>query len=235
MALYGLTDRDRSAIRDAIAFTKQARRGGMLDRRDPIFAPPFSVIFKNDSGEAIPPFAVMAVTAAELDGTTYICKVQKPSTTFRRQYLVNGPDEVPYHSIRGYGEAQQGQVVRVFYDTGTPANGEGWGPKPGQWSLSKNYPQTAIAQGVVDSDNKIMLAHWGPIQSGMGQATAAVTAGATGTIRVLQGTLPGSVITHSAVDMEIDCVCPMELAEDDYCVFGYYNGQLAAFPWDCGE
>lgn len=188
--------------------------------------------FKNSTNETIPPYAVMAVTGHDEDSFGKFTTIAKPGTTFRRRYIVNGPIEVKENRC---GTAQAGNIQKILYDTGTPANDEGWGPKPGQWSLSKNYPQTAISQGVVDSDNKIMLAHWGPIQSGMGQATEAITAGASGTIAVLQGTLPGTVITHSAVDMEIDCVCPMELAEDDYCVFGFYNGQLAAFPWDCGE
>lgn len=111
---------------------------------------PHRIRFRNDSGETVPEWAVMRVTGMATSGI--ICPtITKPDTTFSRLYMVNGPRLVPPYT--GYGQTGYGwgtflltETLRlldqfVFYNTssGTPAAGESWGPKNGQWALEKDY------------------------------------------------------------------------------------------------
>lgn len=120
--------------------------------------------FYNDSGETVPVCAVMAVTGIHtLDDGTVIPKIGKPSATFCRSYLFNGATEVPVADAEadppttGIGTHQDSDFrdVLALYDTGTPAVNEEWGPKPGQWSLSKNYPSIFTVYGVANEAAKV--------------------------------------------------------------------------------
>jgi len=129
--------------------------------------------FYNDSGETVPIAAVMAVTGVHtLDDGTVIPKIGKPSSTFCRSYLLNGATEVPVADAEvdppttGIGNYQDSDFrdVLVLYDTGTPAVGEEWGPKSGQWSLSKSgTPSIFTVYGIADSTNKVAFGRVHPI------------------------------------------------------------------------
>ncbi len=64
----------------------------------------------------------------------------------------------------------------IAYDSGSPALGEGWGPKPGQWTLSKGFPCTTIVDGIWDATDKILQGSFGLIDTLLGKASGSITA-----------------------------------------------------------
>ncbi len=109
--------------------------------------------FRNDAAEAIPPCAVVQITGSVIeDGVSLLTCVQ-PGTTFGTQYAVNGLVRVPPGEA---GVCYRHGELPVAFDAGTPQAGEGWGPKPGQWSVSQGYPGWTVVD-VVNAANKIAL------------------------------------------------------------------------------
>lgn len=135
---------------------------------------------KNAAGETIPGHSVVFIdtTAPTMDDRK-VGNAIKPSTTFyglhgftmdRDAELIDGVGKVSVTMETGL----------VKYDTGTPAPGEGWGIKPGQYTLSKGYPGARCIR-IVDSTKKIMLAQFLPITVLYGKATAAISANSVAT------------------------------------------------------
>lgn len=90
--------------------------------------------FRNDSGEAIPPHAIMRITGAEgvPVGKKLIVVVDKPDSS-DAQYLINGP-----HKVRD-GKTGRGRFhsPMVIAFTGTdPVAGDAVGPSSGSWLIS---------------------------------------------------------------------------------------------------
>lgn len=147
--------------------------------------------FYNDSGEEIPAYGVMKITGKESVGTPgtashrWFYRVDKPDNAFVRNFLVNGSRAVPTGK---HGYAQTGPHVRALFDDadGTPTAGDGYGPKPGQWSLAKNYPETALVAGP-HGDGATLLAEWHDVESVLATADADIATGATGAGTILKG------------------------------------------------
>jgi hypothetical protein len=136
---------------------------------------------KNASGETCPPFGLLAITGSEQRGTEYKRTVllgDMPSTTFYRDYAINGPTAIP--------AGKYGRCTRmcgglwIAYDSGTPAAGEGWGPKPGQWTASKGFPGITV-EGIKSSDRKLLLGTLGEIRTILCKAVAQNAAGSLAT------------------------------------------------------
>ncbi len=144
--------------------------------------------FKNNAGTDCPPFSCVQITGTtQLANTSvpmYVYTGDKPSTTFCRIYGVS-------HSITTkagkFGFLTFDSGVRVAYDSGTPAFGEGWGPKAAQWTLSKNYPETALVIGIADSTNKYLYSDWHAINAVIGKFGSDVAKGSSGTFTVWTG------------------------------------------------
>jgi hypothetical protein len=100
--------------------------------------------------------------------------------------LVNGDVSVDNGSA---GYAQSGPDVVALYNT-APSAGDGMGPTPSQWYLTKNYPQTAIVRGPVDTTLKTVKVAWGPITSLIGKPNASIAINTSGTINIYSGTFP---------------------------------------------
>ena len=134
---------------------------------------------KNTSGEVCPAFGLLAVTGTEMRGDTYkrpVITCTKPSTTFYIEYMVNGPTAIP---AGGYGRAtRDASTIWIKYDSGTPANGEGWGPKPGQWTASKGFPGILV-KGIQSSTNTRLLGTLAPITKIIGKLAEACSVGET--------------------------------------------------------
>jgi hypothetical protein len=143
------------------------------------------VPFTNVSGETIPAFAAMAIIGLVHENGIAFLECGKPSTTFVREYAVNNMFDVPA-GLRG--TCFRAGDLRVLYDADAPAAGEGWGPKPAQWSLSRGYPGFSI-QGIVDSQHRLAKTFIEPIDQVLIKTTAPVAAGATtADYRVYAGT-----------------------------------------------
>ncbi|MEX0675970.1 MAG: hypothetical protein WD063_02765 [Pirellulales bacterium] len=131
--------------------------------------------FKNVSGETIPAFAAMAITGLAYENGIAFLECDKPGTAFAREYAVNNIYDVPADRR---GTCFRAGDLRVLYDSGTPAAGAGWGPKPGQWSLAHGFPGFTL-EGVVHADKRIAKAFFEPITQVLAKTTASVGAGAT--------------------------------------------------------
>ena len=107
---------------------------------------------------ALPAFGIARVTGATAveAGVVYRSVAQTDlATTWTPTYLVNGPCPV---DANGYGAADQciyGAEMFVSYRAaaGTPAAGEIWGPKSGQWTLEKYYPGFRVVGAVLSTED----------------------------------------------------------------------------------
>jgi hypothetical protein len=140
--LYALTESDHDALGRLFAewqagrFTRQHRSG--KTQRQRVYE---AVPFINAAGEAIPAYGVMRVTTPTTVDGEMVFNVTKPDATYRWRYLINGPDAVDSTSgAKGWGTwIFDGD--KVLYDTSaTPALGERWGPKSGEWKLFQHRP-----------------------------------------------------------------------------------------------
>ncbi len=118
---------------------------GHWEWRLEILAP--GLLFFNNSGEAAPPHAVMGVSdAGQMTSEEPYVDIVKPSATYRKQYVVNASSEI---ANAAYGRSRDVGHYIVAYDqtTGTPAAGDIWVPKAGQWTLVKS--QTSYSTGPI--------------------------------------------------------------------------------------
>lgn len=148
---------------------------------------------RNDSGEVIPAFGIMRITGVALVKLQAIIKVDKPNSYGGREgrCLVNGPYPI---AIDGYGEAQSGPVVGIYFDTAdsaTPAVGELWGPIDSSWKAKKYVPGFRIV-GLSEAGANIVLAMLSPMRSVLVKTDAAHAKGASGTCSIYHGNTPGS-------------------------------------------
>jgi hypothetical protein len=105
----------------------------------------------NDSGETIPAFGVVAISDTYPDAGITYKKAVKPSTTWYNEWLLNGPSDVP---AGDKGVAYRGP--RALCKT-SPTNGQGFGPKPGQWELELGYPTIFLASGLHLSSGSVYV------------------------------------------------------------------------------
>ncbi len=174
--------------------------------------------FYNDSGEAAPAWAYMPVTG--YDTTKKILKVGKPSTTFYQAHLINSGLPIPYQQT---GFAQDSLEQRLLYNSGTPAVGEGYGPTPGQWYATKNYPQASVCQGIHDSSAKIMLATLGVIEKGLAKSNGTIANAGSGAISIYAGA--GAWTTDTGQDPTAVNIGP-PVVLNDLLQFDHLNGQM---------
>jgi hypothetical protein len=93
----------------------------------------YDLPFYNNSGEAIPPYAVMQVDNWKDDANNRdYFRVRKPNGS-GKMFIVNGPLEV---AIAGDGMGSRKEGIPARYLSGTPAPDEEWGPTSGSWYLS---------------------------------------------------------------------------------------------------
>jgi hypothetical protein len=129
----------------------------------------------NNAGETIPAYSCVFIGAKTAKNGVEHNALTKPSTTFTNVFGLTvgvdseSGDQVGYHVETGF----------AAYDTGTPAVGETWGPKPSQFTLSKNYPGFRCL-GIVDATAKIMLAERIDAQHLIGKRASNVSKGSDG-------------------------------------------------------
>lgn len=184
--------------------------------------------FYNSGESEIPAYGIMAIVddvEVIADQSILICDL--PSTTYYQHYAVNGPTAVAAGSYEGLCRPVNHNDVLVLYDsTATPVVGEGYGPKPGESAVFKNYPQTCICQGIYDSDNAIMRAMLLPIFNGAGIADEDIDSGTSGDVRIRAGVLPSATETGQT----IVCFNPgADITSGSVVRWGYTNGQLECY------
>jgi hypothetical protein len=146
---------------------------------------------KNSSGEVIPPFSVMRVTNWSKSNNEILYTVAKPDSTYRWQYLVSGPFAI------GSGSSDEGLASflsnggPVYYNSGTPAYGERWGPTSGQWYLTQHRPGFHVQGAATSSFNSKNLLVATQIPPGevrvKNDSGGAVSAGSSATMSMFGG------------------------------------------------
>lgn len=119
----------------------------MRQRMDAVSQTNWIVVRNVEEGEAIPPFAVMAVLGVDDDGAV---QVGLPTRDGQTDILVNGFAVIPRG---GKGQATRDLPMTVLYDpsTGTPAVGEIWGVEAGSWHLCRYKPGFKIMGGISEA------------------------------------------------------------------------------------
>ena len=148
--------------------------------------------FINNSGYEIPPYGLCARGVINSVQDVPIWSAVQPTSTFCRDFLVNGPVAVPNGAM---GRCYAGPVVLVAYETGTPSIGDGYGAKPDQFTAAVNYPECLICRGIYDSTNKIMWAEYHPIRDFPFMLKESLTPGGTATAYLT--TPDGTIIDES--------------------------------------
>lgn len=141
-------------------------------------------LFRNDSSEQIPPFAVLRLTGlVVLEQARVVLTADKPNT-FGSQYLcaVNGPTPVAAGKL---GVCTREPGVAALYDSadGVPAFGERWGPRAGSWKLRKNTGGFVV-HGVTNSAARLALVAPDPFVRFRGLTDAAIDKAASGTVSI---------------------------------------------------
>ncbi len=167
---------------ESMLLNLQAQAGAQAD-----FSPIVWQSIKNNStiGQDCPAFGLFQLDSKTVANRLGYHVAVRPSTTFKRDFAVNNPLPV---SAQAYGLcATQGADLIVAYDSGTPAYGETWGFKPGQFTASKGFPGL-VCRGVFDSTNKWMYADIEPILSLLAKSTATISPGSTTDYKIYVGT-----------------------------------------------
>lgn len=169
------------------------------------------VPFYNNSGSTCPAYGVMGLTGIALGtGMPFYFTAEQPGTTFRRYFIVNGPESVAA-SATGVGyivNGSQNRVCIAAYDSGSPASGEEWGVKPSQFTLSKGYPGCFTVLGILDSTNKWMLGYLHPINILIGELSGTLSRLGSATVKIHESSTPGSesIINASYTVTARDCL-----------------------------
>lgn len=184
MTLYGLNENQRNWFRRMMG----TRDGGSMPSqfRDR----PVSFIFKNESGEIVPPYACMKVTdITDLGDGRYGFLIEKP-TDSAGLFVFNGPNEVAVGEPDNTGTGLVGPAV-VAATTGTIANGDRLSPSGWELAVSSDGQAVATAYGPIDGEKCLALVPAGPtdcdtLQPGVYKGTAGgpIAAGDTGTVLV---------------------------------------------------
>lgn len=147
---------------------------------------------RNVSGEDIPPFSCVAVSGGSEVDEQFRANLSKPSTSFVKCYGFTGSETIPDGEPGGY----RFDPIWAAYDAGTPATEEGWGPKPGQFTLSKGYPG-AIVTALKDTTSKIVeVSVCFPLVALLGKTTGSITANSASTSwQIYAGTLGSETAT----------------------------------------
>lgn len=108
----------------------------------------------NNSGEEIPPFAVMEVSGR--DETNNVLYVVKPTRSGQNNVLFNGPTSI---KIEGFGVGQDELPLVAAYDQLTeasPVANSSLGVKAGSWYLNQYYPGF---EALEDGEQGIVVVH----------------------------------------------------------------------------
>lgn len=173
-------------------------------RHQTIYMPakPSTVEFRNNSGETVPYGSVMCISSSEAGSQTNSVRyvITKPTTTLERVVLV-------CQSPSGVASGANGEASWLWdggfvaYDTGTPAIGESWGPKPSQWTLSKwRYGFTVTGTSQTINGVACINAIQQPVDEFRGKTDAAHNKGSSGTVSIYDGNGTDTTINMSSVE-----------------------------------
>lgn len=138
--LYGFDEGQVARIAAAVR-AYEGSHGRSLFNRTAIREKNYSrIAFRNDNASTAPAYGVLRVTGTTVVDLFPYLTVDKPDSTYRWLYLVNGPEDVVTNGF-GWG-TWLWHGGPALYDTGsgTPAYGQEWGPTASSWKLQKFAP-----------------------------------------------------------------------------------------------
>lgn len=187
---------------------------------------------RNLSSEDAPPFAALRVVGAtRLDEQT-IVTVDKPDATLARHYMLNGPARI---AAGGHGDATFDAPALVLFDAAhTPAAGEGWGPRSGQWSLARGYPGFTILgdnSGAGAASKTLVM--WEPINRLIGKTTSAIAANASGTINLWVGAGGGEAVASPTTTFTGINWTGVDIDSGAKVIALWVNAAWYIEPWEC--
>lgn len=157
----------------------------------------------------VPPHSVVLITSSAITNNDVTYTVRQPnaaSTDFNwNGYLITGPFEIGANtSYEGVATtATEGALAR--YDSGTPAMKEVWGPKHGQFTLSKGYHGFEIIGSTTTSPSgtNVVPVRWIGVEEVLvkNETGSAIAAAASGSCNVYIGT------AGSETDSGMDLTC----------------------------
>lgn len=132
------------------------------------------ITFQNTGSTKITAYGLMRIDDSVQFGGVPIPTCKAPDGTLSTKgWLVNGPDEVAAGDI---GTAQRGPIVVFAYDSGTPAAGDFYGPKPSQGAASKNFLGLVEVIGIQAADQKLARGFLHRVTTAIGKPDANIAA-----------------------------------------------------------
>lgn len=234
--LIGLTERDAQRVTRLLHSFESGLLGpdhgfGQLHEQR-IFE---VVRFRNDAAEAVPAYGLMRVnTPAAIDNESLVT-IGKPDATFRRIYLVNGPEAVP-KGQRGWGCWAWDAEWILYDDGGTPASptlGEEWGAKSDSWKLWPNRPGYYVTgqKTSLGGSKRLKAFPWLVGQVFIKADHGAINKDASGTVSVFAGT-PGSE-TDTGQDITSAYNRTRNLASNAFGTLSWLHGKPYIAPISC--
>lgn len=146
--------------------------------------------FRNDSGETIPPCAVMRITGViEIEGQA-VLTVDKPDADGGTHYVFNGAFAV---ADGDFGSATHSfPCCALFNPADAPAAGQQWGAQSGSWAIKKNISGYRVVGAAIE----------GRVEVVRGEPSALLWATATATWTRVSGPNASYVDCHRALDKE---------------------------------
>lgn len=158
---YVLSERDARILKQKLREFDRRPLNLLPQARNPVVqSAGIRYRFRNDSGETIPAGGIMRKTGTEIGPEGGLVHVMnKPVTSaFDPPFYVNLGEEIVDDGY-GWCATFEHEIGRAYHLSGTPAYGESWGPKGGQWELAQYYPGFII-EG--DPDDGLVLVRQTP-------------------------------------------------------------------------
>lgn len=189
------------------------------------------VPFRNDYAGTVPAYGVCQVAEpVTLDGVQ-IFPVTRPTTTFKRLYLVNGPDDVIDDGY-GWGTWLWHADWVLYDDANTPALGESWGPQDGSFELKKYmHGFTIWGNPSGGSTDLVMAQQWwvnGEILV-KNDSGSAIAANASGTFKIFTGAAGSEA--DSGMTITAYNKTSVSFANGKFGAAAWIHGAYYAVPW----
>lgn len=196
-------------------------------------------VFKNDSGETIPPFAAMiqkspGVTTTDLNGDVAIL-CDKPGATFTPTVFVNGRYAVTAGKL---GRCCPIGTCPVAHDPDwTPAFGEAGGIKPDSWLIWKGYPACVRVLGVAIAEDDVLWGNLLPVKAATGKAAspiAALSGSSPGSGTIVLWGFDGTSMFETTIEAVVKNLSQVEASADVFLQAKEINGAMFIDFESCG-
>ena len=190
--------------------------------------------FYNASGETVPSYGVIQFTTGfTASEAGPIQHATKPSTTFTREYGVNSG--VPVEAGECGLCVTHGRT-RILYGSSEAGVGPGvsLGPKPQQFGLAVNWPETTIVRGVQSSTAFWVWGSIRQIDSVLFKSTAAISANTTATVTIWTGAHGSEVESSPRISLGMrNRGASVSFTTGIFGKITWINGQPMGEPLDC--